>query len=1763
MCRASFTVVFGDAVFIPCPHTVNSLHDIAGKSVSVDEVQKLKHELESHVQREEQLEEELLLARENNLLTSEHLEESLQQLDYLKVEMEATEEGAETVSQVALLHAQRTELANRVRKLVTVNGKLRSASTTMRHQIERKDKRIETLEKQVAMVKDESAVSEVVLQRQLREWQNRTGLLEQQLRDCQRTLSSTRKHTARHNTEWLQQRLEELKDENSTLHKQQDSQKYSWTHEKSLMKRTVLLLEEKVAELECQLIPAGSKGGLVRKVSIGKDPGTADMASSEIFEDVNLNHSSVHSSNHGAPNGHVAVAPLDLPSVALLQDRLQQVECRLKETETREVLQAEAMLELRHRAAKANSEVRFAQERAELLKSYLNVSLSNQPSKDKELFETLSQSVAMLERRYETENHQREQTERLQHRLLQEKLDLSARQKARIERVRDIDICLTLSRSQTTLSESLPGNERQIVNTEDDISLEASKRHGAAESAITIDRSSEGTHSLPISGTELARGQTGKDSQTLEILVDSLEKRCKELSEDNLTFIKLSSERNEVILSLQDRLASATQEVNEVQGKLETLNARASELDLEVKAAEAKHIELNDSWQKEKAALYEERATLHNRLAVSDKETAQSAEKMARLEVELQGIIEELKSQNTSLSEQMRLLSDQVESKSLEVIHLKDDEAELRITLQSKLELLADFQTELERVSGAMSKLSSELEAANDALACEQSARLQATEELSRLQEDLHAAKEALTTQERTSASLRSVSDLNASLKEQLDDKTVELEKMRTRVTDLETETVRLHQACIDKDSLFQEASARAGEVASLAKEREELSAQIMKQQQRLDSALAQFNEMEGVLRAAEEKLKASEHHAEALEEELYAIRGDHASALNRSRELDEQIIALENEKVEIEQKLEGDLEDAKRTLLSRLDYMEQVLLSRFQSDEDRISAETSKLSSELQHAMEALASEQSALRHATGELSRLQDDLQAAQEALQAHERTSDSLKSVSDVNATLKQQLDERTVERDNMQARVTDLEIQTARLHQVCIENESLLQKTNANRECEVVSIAKERDELSAQVNQTLESAMSRFRDIEGVLAVSEEHRTSIKEELHAIRNDHATALDKCRELDEQIIVLNHEKFEIEQKLEGDLEDAKRTLVRRLGDMEQAILSRLQSERERGSAEMSKLSIELQAATEAFASEQSALRHATGELSRLQDDLQAAQEALQAHERTSDTLKLANDANATLKQQLAEKKTELDDMRTQAIAQETQTARLQQACIDKEAMMQESILRSEATEAKLQEKLTHITLLEAAAKTRDDENIVIKNIDEETFNQLNELENQVIRLKGEVVSLENERDELSAIRGDHASSLERCRELDEQIITLKNEKVMIEQKSLGDLEDARATWARRLDDVGRELSASQQQVKTAEVASSALKKELNYLQDECNTLRVERDDLRKQLSDVRSELEIVRVKFADQERAMDAAVVGAAEEANASMIRFKELEVTLQAIQTEYHLIVADRNRLECQSNELQGKLVNSEAKHSDLCNHMDSVQTRYNEDITTSALQIKELDRKLQVLQAEHQALAREKDTLQENLRVTEGELAITKSKISEQQADLESVSRVKELDDTLRKLLKDHTVVLNERDSTRTELDAERREREAMEQNLLGQIKDAEFQFLQRRVEFESMISAANIRSEVLNDEVNTLRSALALVDQGNRRYQERLVRTEVEMKNSVELLDQTKELLREATEEKAALARMLYGVPGDVAGNDSLRARELPGAERE
>lgn len=1392
----------------------------ASKTTTIKEIEKLKEELDSYVEREEALEEELLVARQESLLKDEHLEESLRQLDHLKVEIEVSgDEGAEADSQLTVLHSQRAELVRRVRKLLDVNGQLRSTSTTLRHRIDRKEKRIETLQQQVSVAKHECRMSENMRQQELVEWKNRFRILQHQLQDCQRLI---RKRSTRNETSRLQQRLDELEDENSTLQKQQESQKYSWSHERSLLKRNITSLEDKVADLEHRLRIGKTDGGLLVKAVGRIDTRGIDDATADTAHDMTMDHFSVVSSIIGTPKrtstspttDDVLITPpsreasltqSSQPSrqgslasgnamaVAAMKERLQQVENSLKQAEARELAQREEILELRQIAETSKVEKKFAQERVELVQSYLDISLANQPSKDKELRNELLSNMAKLEERHGSENLQRGQSLRLQQQLLKEKNGLSVRQKARIERVRDLDRSFVLSESSIALDESLSGSASclrgiaedtppsDLLNKSDSSmrALPRAKTRGLAkESGTSLEKIQDPPQllrSLPSAEAQCIADdlydKSSDEKRLLENRVALLDKRCVQLSSENKKLMELSSKRNGEILVLQRKLAVTTTNCEESSAKVHTLTEEISKIQDHTSAVRVENAELQRILEEKTTTFRKTKEHLQNQLDTTAKETAEFVELHTNLEVERLTTIERLKSENNNYSEKVQSLSTELEAKTSEIIEQKNHQSLQSTSILQKDELIAKLEAERARLLGDVSAMSGELASSVRALSKEQESLRDATQEVLRTREDLRVSNKSLQELRRENASLKSVSDMNSTLKRQLDEsisacKSLEVEisglreqligqkaqleetkeiiggkdelirkqasqiiELRSSVADLEArnhddrkkDEEKFSRACTQLNEFEEVVNQLQDEIISVEKERDDLLAQVTQQQQRLEGALSQFNEMEDLMLGAEKKIGEHERKEICLEDELHAARVECAAALEKGNDLDEQLRMLNMEKDVLEQKLE-ELQDAECGFTHRLEDMQEAL---FVSERDRKSAELA--SADLQKEIVAK----------NGEL----DVIRSENEHLKA-------------------------------------------------CIQSQA----------------------------GELEAMALRHTERVEVLSV---HKDSLEHQLHSIRLEHSSTLEKCASVEQKLATTMEEKMASERKLIEDLKDAKSTFIHAEESFKQKIASTqekadamesrgtiLNTDLIRLQCEHELLRVEKENLEKSVVGLQKELKHANEEITDAQKHMEAA--AAHSIEKTrvltfqskelEDSLKALQSDYKLLSSERDSYRERADDVQHQADLAETKCAKLQRELESREAEFLEANSHS-ASRLKILED--EITKLVAQLELVNAEKGAVANKLAGAQSDVSETRKTVSNLKAEHQGyILRSEDRITSLTSKAEGLEKELHVLREQCIALTEEKDCL-QKHLAKLKNAEVESAQKVAEVERTLS------------------------------------------------------------------------------------------------------------------------------------------------------------------------------------------------------------------------------------------------------------------------------------------------------------------------------------------------------------------------
>lgn len=432
---------------------------------------------------------------------------------------------------------ERTDFAVRIKQIFDANETLRETSGTLRHQLQERDRQLEELSRQLDEAQKDQSVSEVMMQRQLLEWQHRAQALEQQNQvlllqhECQ-------KHHSKPDPKLVQaqQRWEELELENNHLLDQQRTQQDSWGHQRNLYQREIASLQENIKGLEHRLEYF--------------EESRREVLPDKRSRSIELSSSTGEPSQEEERNETRAV-------VASLQKLLQQ-------KEQAEIALQEELLDSHHEARMAREEAECAQERVELLETYLEVSLNSMPSQEKDLAATIIQSVHNLEE----QQHERHQERNVQQSLHQATDGQSSEED---------------SSSRLLALPNEPSIQRGLIF---DTSTAPAKRlteildhHHAAEE-VTNKNQQGGNEALrnSISQALISAHRNKVDAQIIGLReqCETLTKQCETLTEEKGEWSSQSQAQLEQITKLQNEIQKAKIQEDEMvasfQGQLDALN---------------------------------------------------------------------------------------------------------------------------------------------------------------------------------------------------------------------------------------------------------------------------------------------------------------------------------------------------------------------------------------------------------------------------------------------------------------------------------------------------------------------------------------------------------------------------------------------------------------------------------------------------------------------------------------------------------------------------------------------------------------------------------------------------------------------------------------------------------------------------------------------------------------------------------------------------------------------------------------------------------------------------------------------------------------------------------------------------------------------------------------------------------------------------------------------------------------------------------------
>jgi chromosome segregation ATPase len=233
-------------------------------------------------------------------------------------------------------------------------------------------------------------------------------------------------------------------------------------------------------------------------------------------------------------------------------------------------------------------------------------------------------------------------------------------------------------------------------------------------------------------------------------------------------------------------------------------------------------------------------------------------------------------------------------------------------------------------------------------------------------QKENHFVNERIKELESESTSVRQLCDekeneihsTNALCKQQqerIDGAVSQFHELESQINNLQTEKQMLQQdgdrrfdsACAHLNEMENQVHQLESEIISLESERDDLTQQVTTQEQRLDGALSQLNDMEGALLACQEEVETSELHVKALGGKLQAVSAEKRSYQNQSiaRSM------AENEFKEDLEKLKGERDTINTELAERDKKLlaTETLVSNISTREEELVAKNRDLFSRIE----------------------------------------------------------------------------------------------------------------------------------------------------------------------------------------------------------------------------------------------------------------------------------------------------------------------------------------------------------------------------------------------------------------------------------------------------------------------------------------------------------------------------------------------------------------------------------------------------------------------------------------------------------------------------------------------------------------------------------------------------------------------------------------------------------------------------------------------
>lgn len=260
---------------------------------------------------------------------------------------------------VTLLHQQRIELESRVQLLIDEVGTLRQEKGVLEDKQEQYNTKISEFQAELQLQESQHQMENMLVERQLEEWKERSVVFQEELRQ-ERQKTEQKNSIIRLEYQQFHLQVEELEIGKGDFEDTIKKNGIQFNHERGLLKRTIRSLEEKLRIKSLMLI------------SNNEDNST----------DTNLRR---NSSNLRCTNEEILSQDKKQNDDQELVDKIKFLEVNMKSREESKKILIEQLEDMTEQVRSAKIQAARAEDRAHVLQTFLDASMSGSPSREHQL----------------------------------------------------------------------------------------------------------------------------------------------------------------------------------------------------------------------------------------------------------------------------------------------------------------------------------------------------------------------------------------------------------------------------------------------------------------------------------------------------------------------------------------------------------------------------------------------------------------------------------------------------------------------------------------------------------------------------------------------------------------------------------------------------------------------------------------------------------------------------------------------------------------------------------------------------------------------------------------------------------------------------------------------------------------------------------------------------------------------------------------------------------------------------------------------------------------------------------------------------------------------------------------------------------------------------------------------------------------------------------------------------------------------------------